>query len=79
MANPLSTTPDELIDRLLSSSVIAALSPSQQDALRVEGWDTLRAHGLADEPRVTLPYVTLACWTRPSENVLGVWQQSTDS
>ncbi|HEY8787653.1 MAG TPA: methyltransferase domain-containing protein [Actinopolymorphaceae bacterium] len=65
-ANPLSTTPDGLVDRLLSSSAIARLPAKEQAVARSEVAALLRDSGLGDAVELTLPYVTTVSWTRPT-------------
>ncbi|WP_020575195.1 class I SAM-dependent methyltransferase [Actinopolymorpha alba] len=64
--NPQDTTPDRLIERLLSSSAIANLSTAEREDARQEAWSVLRRHGLAARAQVVLPYVTTLHWTKPS-------------
>jgi SAM-dependent methyltransferase len=64
--NPQTTTPERLVDRLMSSSAVAALPAVEQEAVRDEAWALLRHHGLAERSQVVLPYVTAVYWTRPS-------------
>lgn len=64
--NPQTTTPERLVDRLMSSSAVANLPPVKQDDVRDEAWALLRRNGLAAQSQVVLPYVTAVYWTRPS-------------
>jgi SAM-dependent methyltransferase len=63
--NPWPTDPDGIIDRVTSSSVIAALPDSQKAAVRDEARQILARHGLAAGAGLELPYVTTTYWTRP--------------
>lgn len=65
-SHPQSTTPEGLVNRLLSSSAIANLSAADRDDVRDEAKALLRHHGLATRSQVVLPYVTNVFWTRPS-------------
>lgn len=67
-ANPLSTTPGGLVDRLLSSSAIARLPKAEQEVARSEVAALLRDSGLEGVVDLTLPYVTTICWTRPQRS-----------
>ncbi|MGW5363863.1 class I SAM-dependent methyltransferase [Actinopolymorpha pittospori] len=64
--NPQTTTPERLVDRLMSSSAVANLPAEEQGDVRDEAWALLRRHGLAERSQVVLPYVTAVYWTRPS-------------
>ncbi len=64
-ANPHTTTPGQLVDRLLSSSAVANLATIERDGIRDEAWALLRRRGLDTQPRLILPYVTTVCWTKP--------------
>lgn len=61
IANPWPTTAQGIIDRVLSSSVIAALPPAGQDTVRAEVRDLITRHGLDGD--LALPYVTAVYWT----------------
>jgi SAM-dependent methyltransferase len=67
-ANPLSTSPAGLADRLLSSSAIARLPAAEQAVARAELAALLRDHGLDDVAGITLPYLTTIYWTRPQRS-----------
>lgn len=66
LPNPQTTTPERLVDRLMSSSAVANLPAAGQEDVRDEAWALLRRHGLAERSQVVLPYVTAVYWTRPS-------------
>lgn len=63
IANPWPATAEGLLDRILSSSVIAALPVAEQDIARGEVRDLIARHDLAGV--ITLPYLTSVYWTKP--------------
>ncbi len=66
--NPWPTTPRGIVDRVTSSSVIAALPPQEQAIAQDEAWTVLRKQDLDGLPTLDLPYVTSYYWTRPAMN-----------
>lgn len=64
-ANPQQTSPERLVDRLMSSSVVANAPPDEQLAVRDEAGSLMRRYGLADRSALELPYVTSIYWTKP--------------
>ncbi len=67
-ANPWPTTPDGLVERLLSSSAIAGLPADERQVARTEVEDVLRRHRLDQVPTLTLPYETSIYWTKPQRD-----------
>ena len=58
------TTPAALVQRLRSSSVIAALSATEQGRAVAQLEQLLRREGVADNETVDMPYSTDVLWTR---------------
>lgn len=69
-ANEHTMTPEQLVERLLSSSAIASLAPADQDDVRHDAWAVLRRYGLEARPQIDLPYVTSLYWTKPLPDLL---------
>jgi SAM-dependent methyltransferase len=63
--NPWPTTPQGIVDRVASSSVVAALLATERKLALDEAWTVLRKHGLDRLQTLDLPYTTHYYWTRP--------------
>lgn len=64
-ANPWPSNREGIINRIMSSSVIAALPATGQAAARDEAQAVMDRHGLDARATIDLPYVTRIYWTRP--------------
>lgn len=63
--NPWITDAQGIVNRVISSSVVAALPTDEQQIVRNEALDVLTRYGLRSEPTIELAYVTRSYWTRP--------------
>ncbi|MCD0481265.1 class I SAM-dependent methyltransferase [Streptacidiphilus sp. ASG 303] len=65
LPNPHPVTREGVLERMASSSIIAALDAAEQERVRAEVDAVLRAHPQTrDGDRVELPYTTDVYWTR---------------
>jgi len=63
--NPRSTDPQGVLDRVVSSSAVAALPAVERAAVTAAVQDILARYGLNSQAVITLPYTTRCYWTRP--------------
>jgi SAM-dependent methyltransferase len=65
--NPHTTTVEDVVERMMSSSHIAVLDAAAQGRVRAEVESVLRAHGVArGSGDIELPYLTEVYWLRRS-------------
>jgi SAM-dependent methyltransferase len=63
--NPHSTTVDDVVERMMSSSHIVVLDQREQDKVRAEALELLRRQGATSgEQRLEMPYTTDVYWLR---------------
>lgn len=66
LPNPWSTSPAGVVDRMLSSSAIAALTDQEREQVQREVWTVLTDHRLVACTTMVLPYTTSIYWTHPT-------------
>jgi SAM-dependent methyltransferase len=64
-ANPHTTTVTDVVERMMSSSHVAVMSPAEQEGVRTEVLAVLGSHEATRQPgRIEMPYTTDVYWVR---------------